>query len=149
MVAGLIARSQYRRGLGATERGDLDAVLRQFHPRCTLTFAGQTPLGATGLRAPAIRLWFERFLRLLPDPRFEVQRIAVSGPPWRQQLAAHVLIRSQVAGEPYENQFGHFLLLRWGRVVEDLVVEDTQRWERACERLIRAGHPEAGAAPLT
>ncbi len=90
----------------------------------------------------------DRFLRLLPDRRFEIQRLAVSGPPWNMQLGAHVLIRSSVS-TPYVNQFGHFLRLRWCRVVEDVVVEDSQRWERACTELVAAGLTEAAAPPLT
>ena len=144
-----IVRHRYRSGLDALERGDLPALLSQFHPDCTMTFAGDTPLGATGLRGGDLRAWFERFLRLLPDRRFEIRRFAVVGPPWHQRLAAHVVIRATVDGEPYENQFAHFLTLRWARVVEDLVLEDTQRWERACRRMAAAGNGEAGAPPLT
>jgi ketosteroid isomerase-like protein len=147
-VVGRITRSVYVGGLGAVERGDLDAALRLFHRDGTLRFIGDSPLGAQLSGHADIRAWFERFLRLLPSPRFEVQRVAVSGPPWRQQLAAHVLIRSTVAGEPYRNEFAHFLTLRWGKVVDDLVLEDTQTWARACRRLVDAGVAEAGEGPL-
>jgi ketosteroid isomerase-like protein len=147
--AAWIAARQYRRGLDAAERGDLDALLRQFDERCTLTFIGDSPLGARLHGRADIRRWFERFGRLLPSPRFEILRVVVAGPPWRQQLAAHVLIHSTVDGEPYRNQFAHFLTLRWARVVDDLVVEDTQMWERACRRLVAAGVAEAAAGPLT
>ncbi len=99
--------------------------------------------------ARRIRCWFERFRRLLPNPRFEIERLVISGPLWNQCLASHTVIRSTVDGEPYENQFGHFLRLRWGKVVDDLIIEDTQRWERACRRLIAAGVDEAAAAPMT
>lgn len=144
----VIVRSQYRKGLAAAARGDLDGLLRQFHHEATLTFAGDTPLGADSLSGADLRAWFERFLRLLPARRFEIQRLAVSGPPWNQQLGAHVVIRAVVDGEAYVNQFGHFLRLRWGKVVEDIIVEDTQRWARACDRLVAAGVAEAGAPPL-
>lgn len=144
-----VTRSVYAHGLTALERGDLDAVLARFHADCRLDFVGESPLGAR-LRGHAdIRAWFERFLRLLPDPRFEVRRVAISGPPWRQQLAAHVRIRSTVAGEPYENQFAHFLTLCWGKVVDDTILEDTQRWADACRGLVAAGVAEAAEGPLT
>ena len=143
-----ITRRIYRHGLTDLERGDLDALLARFAAGCTLTFVGDTPLGATAARDADIRRWFERFARLLPSPRFDVQRVVVSGPPWNQQLAAHVHIHGSVDGQPYENQFAHFLRLRWAKVVEDLVLEDTQQWERACRRLVAAGVEEAGAAPL-
>lgn len=149
MIAARIARRQYAKGLRSLERGDLETLLSQFHPDCRLTFVGDTPLGAEALQGPDVRRWFERFLRLLPDPRFDVRSAVVAGPPWDQRLAAHVRIHSTVAGQPYVNQFAHFLRLRWGRVVDDLVLEDTQRWDRACRRLSAAGVAEAAASPLT
>jgi hypothetical protein len=45
-----------------------------------------------------------------------------------------VIIGSRVAGEPYENQFAQFLALRWGKVAEDLILEDTATWEAASRR---------------
>ena len=93
--------------------------------------------------------WFERFRRLLPDPLFDVQRLVIGGPAWDQCIAAHVIIRSRVAGEPYENQFAQFLTLRWGRVVEDVILEDTATWEAASRRLAAAGDIEAAGPPLT
>ena len=96
-----------------------------------------------------LRRWFERFRRLLPDPSFEVQRLVIGGPVWNQRIAAHVIIRSRVAGEPYENQFAQFLTLRWGKVVEDLILEDTAIWEAASRRLAAAGNTEAAGPPLT
>ena len=143
-----ITRHLYLRGLGALERGDLDELLKQFESRCTLTFVGDTPLGAQLTSLSDIRRWFERFGRLVPKPRFEIQRLVVSGPPWNQRLASHVLIRSTVNGEPYQNQFAHFLTLHWGKVCDDLILEDTQMWERACQRLVAAGVAEAAEAPL-
>jgi ketosteroid isomerase-like protein len=143
-----ITRGQYLKGLHALERGDIDALLTQFHEQCTLTFVGDTPLGAQLSTRPEVRRWFERFLRMLPEPRFEIQRLVVSGMPWKLRLASHVVIRSRINGEPYENQFAHFLTLKWGKVVDDLVLEDTQMWARACERLAAAGVAEATAAPL-
>ncbi|GIG61067.1 hypothetical protein Lfu02_54390 [Longispora fulva] len=144
----LVARRQYRRGLDAVERGDLDALLAQFAADCTLTFVGDTPLGARLSGQHDLRRWFERFARLLPAPRFEIRRLVIAGPPWRQRLTAHVQIRGTVAGQPYLNQFAHFLTIRWGKVTDDLVLEDTQAWERACRRLAEAGMAEAAAGPL-
>ena len=143
-----IAAGQYRRGLDALERGDFDALLKQFDQQCSLTFIGDSPLGAQLRGRHDIRRWFERFQRLLPRPRFEIQRVLIGGPLWRQQLVAHVYIHSTINGEAYRNQFAHFLTLRWGKVVDDLVVEDTQMWERACRRLVDAGVAEAAEGPL-
>jgi ketosteroid isomerase-like protein len=144
-----VAARHYQRGLRAVERGDLDALLSQFSPQCTLRFIGDTPLGAELSGLADIRRWFERFARLLPAPRFEIRRLMIVGPPWQQRLAAHVAISSTVDGEPYRNEFAHFLAIRWGRVIDDLVLEDTQKWERACRRLVDGGVAEASAPGLT
>jgi ketosteroid isomerase-like protein len=144
-----VVRAQYLKGLRALERGDLDALLTQFDDRCHLRFVGDTPLGADLRTRHEVREWFSRFLRLLPDRTFEIQRLVVSGAPWKLRLASHVVIRGTVNGEPYENQFAHFLVLRWGRVIDDLILEDTQTWAAACERLLAAGVAEAGARPMT
>jgi ketosteroid isomerase-like protein len=143
-----IARGRYEKGLHALERGDIDALFTQFSEQCTFTFVGDTPLGASLATRADLRRWFERFGRMLPAPKFEIRRLVVSGPPWKLQLAAHVIIRGTVAGTPYENQFAHFLTLRWAKVTDDLILEDTQMWARACERLAAAGMAEATAAPL-
>ena len=147
-MAGRIAASTYLRGLAAVERGDFDQVLAQFRPDCELVFVSRTSLGARLSGKADLRRWFERFRRLLPDPLFDVQRLVIGGPVWDQHIAAHVIIRSRVAGEPYENQFAQFLTLRWGKVAEDLILEDTATWEAASRRLA-AGDTEAAAPPST
>ena len=144
-----IAASSYLRGLAAAERGDFDQVLTQFLPDCELVFVSRTALGARLSGKTDLRRWFERFRRLLPDPTFEVQRLVIKGPAWNQRIAAHVIIRSRVDGEPYENQFAQFLTLRWGKVLEDLILEDTATWEAASRRLAAAGNTEAAGPPLT
>ncbi|MEW9552014.1 nuclear transport factor 2 family protein [Nonomuraea sp. NPDC050783] len=147
-MIGRVAAAVYRRGLAALERGDIDALLANFRADCELIFISDTALGAHLSTRAGLRRWFERFGRLLPDPRFEIQRLVVAGPLWNQRLAAHVIIRSTVLGEPYQNQFAQFLTMRWGKVVEDLILEDTLTWHGASRRLVAAGHPEAGAGRL-
>src|SRR6516164_5118041 len=144
-----IAAGTFLRGLAAIERGDFDQVLRQFRPDCELIFVSRTALGARLSGRAGLLRWFERFGRLLPDPQFEVIRFVVGGPAWDQRIAAHVIIRSRVAGEPYQNQFAQFLTLRWGKVLEDLILEDTATWEAASRRLAAAGDIEAVGPPLT
>jgi len=148
-LAGRIAARTYLRGLAATERGDFDQVLSQFRPDCELVFIGRTALGARLSGQADLLRWFERFRRLLPDPSFDVRRLVIGGPVWNQRIAAHVIIRSRVAGESYQNQFAQFLTLRWGKVSEDLILEDTATWEAASRRLAAAGDLEAAGPPLT
>lgn len=143
-----IARRQYLRGLAHLEQGAFDELLAQFDPSCEFTFVGRSPLGARLRSREALRRWFARLHTLLPRPRFEVRELLVTGWPWALHLAARVVIRSTVAGEPYENQFAQFLRIHWGRVVWDYVLEDTQRFDGAVARLAAAGMAEATADPI-
>jgi ketosteroid isomerase-like protein len=143
-----IARRQYTRGLAALGRGDVESVLEQFAPNVRFVFVGDSPLGARLESREAVRAWFGRLFRLLPGARFEPQQVVIDGWPWDVRIAARVLIRSMVAGEPHTNEFCQFLRLRGGRVVWDYVMEDTQRFERACARLAAAGMAEATAPAI-
>lgn len=128
----VFVRRNYLAALRALEEGDLDALLKNFAPACELTFVGDGVLGADRLTGDDIRRWFERYLRLIPERSLQVERFASSGPLWHRQVAAHVLVRGRLAdGTPYSNQFAHFLEVRKGRIMSDLVLEDTQAWARA------------------
>lgn len=140
-----IARRQYLRGPADLEHGAFDDLLRQFEPSCEFTFVGRSPLGARLRSREALRRWFARLDILLPRPHFEVRELLVTGWPWALHLAARVVIRSTVAGEPHENEFAQILRIHWGRVVWDYVLEDTQRFEGAVARLVATGMAEATA----
>ncbi|MEA2574776.1 MAG: hypothetical protein QOH93_2074 [Chloroflexia bacterium] len=149
MIVSAIARRRYLRGLADLERHDLDALLAQFDDRCRFIFiSSNTPMGANLHSKEAVRRWFERLHRLLPNPRFDVKELVISGSPWDVRLAARVVIRSTVAGKPYANNFAQFIRLRRGRVVVDYIIEDTQRFEEACATLLAAGVQEAGAEQI-
>jgi ketosteroid isomerase-like protein len=148
-IVGAVARRRYKSGLAALERGDLDAFLAYFNDDLEFAFSGDSPLGTNLHSKRALRLWCERFHRLLPSPRFELQDVVVEGWPWDLTMAIRASIRSTVLGEPYRNEFGQFLRLRNLKVTKDFVIEDTQRFERLCRRLVAAGIAEAGADPIT
>jgi ketosteroid isomerase-like protein len=149
MIVSTIARRRYLRGLADLERRDIDALLAQFDERCRFIFvSSKTPMGADLHSKEAVRSWFERLHRLLPNPRFDVKELVISGWPWDLRLAARVVIHSTVVGKPYSNNFAQFIRLRLGRVVSDFVLEDTQRFEQACAELVAAGVEEAAAGPI-
>ena len=57
-------------------------VLASFAPRFEHAFLGEHALGGARHTLSATRRWYERLYRLLPDIRFDLRSIAVSGPPW-------------------------------------------------------------------
>jgi ketosteroid isomerase-like protein len=148
-IIGAVARRRYKTGLAALERGDLDHFLEYFNDNFEFFFSGESPLGTNLHSKPALRLWCERLHRLLSAPRFELHDVVVQGWPWDLTMAIRASIHSTALGEPYRNEFGQFLRLRNMKVTEDYVIEDTQRFERLCRRLVAAGVAEAGAGPIT
>jgi hypothetical protein len=94
-----------------------------------------------------------------PPDGFHIRAAAFQ--PVRAAYARHVLLEGPsldprgrralvvgCAGEPYENEFCQFLAFRWGRVERDYVLENIQRFERACRALTARGVEEASAPPL-
>lgn len=117
------ARATYR----ALSRGDYEQVVRSFSPDALLTFPGNHALGGTYEGREAIRGWFERLYATFPDLRLDPDTILVNGYPWDTVVATRFRATATApGGRPYVNEGMQFLRLRWGRVVEDALYEDTQ-----------------------
>ena len=88
---------------------------------------------------------------MLPDLSFEITDIAVSG--WPNDTTATARWRAHATfadgGEPYRNDGVHVVSLRWFKIVDMDVYQDTQRLGEALDRQARAGVDEAAAPPLT
>lgn len=89
----------------------------------------------------------------VPHPsgvRFEPTEIVVAGGPWNTVVTTRLRITATLpGGSDYANEGVQFLRLRWGKVVEDHIYEDTQKIARALEHLAQTGLDEATAAPLS
>jgi ketosteroid isomerase-like protein len=51
-------------------------------------------------------------------------------------------------GKSYQNQISQTIRIRWGRIVEIMTLEDTQKLVQALQVQLEAGIAEAGAAPI-
>ena len=139
-----VARNAFRR----LNSGDYEAVLRMFAADSVFAFPGEHALAGV-LRGDDARRWFERAHRVFPGHQIEPQDIVVSGPPWNTIVATHFLIRAPLpSGRTYVNEGMQFLRLRWGRVLEDRLFEDSQALSRALDQVASAGITEAHAPPL-
>jgi hypothetical protein len=64
--------------------------------------------------------------------------VLVNGWPWRTVVASHLVITTTLPdGSPYRNEGMQLLRLRWGRVVEDLIFEDTLKLDAVLRRFAR------------
>lgn len=130
-ITAKITRSVWRK----IAEGDLEAAFKMADRNMTFEFVGDTPISARLTGSDRFRAWFEDALVKFPGLRFDVVDVLVGGWPWNTRVAVRLEISATLQdGTPYRNVGVQFLRLRWGRMVDDWVVEDTLALQRACER---------------
>jgi len=145
-----IVRQIVRRAFRRLSAGDYEAVLARFAPTVAFRFSGDHAMGGELYGVPEVRAWFQRVYRLFPGIGFEPLAIVVQGWPWNTVAATRFRVRAPLhGGRPYANEGMQFLRLRWGRVVEDCLYEDTHALVEVFHDLARQGQAEALAPPLT
>ena len=123
-----IVRRIVRGGFRALSMGNYEQVLRQFHSQVVLSFAGSSLIGGEHHGIEAARVWFAQLFSLFPGLQFTVHTVIIQGWPWNTHVATRFsLIAPHPDGHPYENEGMQFLRLRWGKVMEDRLYEDTQK----------------------
>jgi ketosteroid isomerase-like protein len=141
----MIVRSRLRRAYRQMSSGDYESVLKRFSPSVVFEFAGSHELGGELRGLDAVRPVFRRIFDRFPDLRLEPQAIVVNGMPWNTVVAVRFTVSATVAGEPYRNEGMQFARLRFGRVVEDRLYEDTQKLATALERIAEDRSPVTAA----
>ncbi|WP_327145602.1 nuclear transport factor 2 family protein [Nocardia sp. NBC_01327] len=130
-----IVRALVRRTWRRVGAGDFDAAVAMTAPDVRFRFLGDTPLGADVRGRQAFRDWFDRFERELPGVRLDLVDVVANGWPWRTTVAAQLRASATLAdGTPYRNTAIQWLTLRWGRLTDDLVLEDTLALDAALRR---------------
>ena len=145
-----IVAMQVRKAFAEISAGNWEAMVAGMAPAFTYRFYGDHALSGERHTHDALRRWWERCFRLLPNTRFEVQDIVVAGWPWNTRVATAVTVHVGVVdGSRYENVVHQFLRLRWGKITEVRTLEDTAVLEKTLDRLAAAGYAEAHASPIT
>jgi ketosteroid isomerase-like protein len=141
-----IVKRIVRRTFGRLSQGDYEAVVKQFGPDSRFLFSGAHELGGERRGPDAVREWFRQMLGLFPGIRIEPRDVVVNGWPWNTVVATHLEISATLAdGRPYRNEGMQLLRLRWGRVVEDLIFEDTLKLDQELRRMAPVEPQEAAA----
>ena len=123
-----IVRRTIRSGFRALSMGDYEHVVRQFHPQVVFSFAGPAPLGGERIGVAAVRAWFQHLFIYFPGIQFTVQNVIVQGWPWNTLVATRLAIAAPRSdGSEYRNEAMQLLRLRWGKVTEDRLQEDTYK----------------------
>lgn len=133
----------------AINRGDPAPVVSSFADRADHVMIGDHALGGRRMSRGAIAAWYDRLFRLLPDIRFDLHRIDVSGPPWatlatvewRESNSATDGVRTSATGV-------HLVHIRWGRMTRLVILTDTAKLKATLDRIAAKGTAEAAAAPI-
>jgi ketosteroid isomerase-like protein len=145
-----IVRNRIRSLFAAVNRGDADPVLGAFARKFEHRFLGEDhALGGSRTSLEQTREWYRRLYRLLPDLHFDLDKIAVSGPPWNTVVVVDWLeTNSGTDGVRTWNRGIHVVHISWGKVSRLVICPDTVGLKATLDRLFAAGNTEAHAPPL-
>jgi ketosteroid isomerase-like protein len=108
-------------------RRDVEAVLSRFADDVHFRFGGDHALAADLRGRDALRAWFGRAFELIPDLRFDVDDVIVTGVPWRVRAITRYRAEGTAGdGRLFAYTGVQFVTIRWGAVTEDLLYPDTQ-----------------------
>ena len=101
-------------------------------------FVGHTAFGADLRGRDAFLAWFRAAAERLPGLTFEVRDVVVGGWPWNTRVAVRLAISAPLPdGTTYGNEGVQWLRRRWGRMVDDWVLEDTIALQQALDQTAR------------
>ena len=132
-------RALLRRNVEALRAGDVGPLLSCYTRDARLVFPGSHSWGREYRGRDEIEGFLQRFVaeRL----QGEIADVLVDGPPWRTRIAVQF---NDEARDPdgtvvYANRALIYARLRWGRIVDEEVYEDTQKVAAFDEHLAARG----------
>lgn len=131
-----IVAAKARRAWRKIAEGDRSAATSIARPDIHFQFVGDTPLGADIRGVEGFEQWFDDAVARVPGLSFEVHDVLVGGWPWDTRVAVRLGISAPLPdGDTYRNVGVQWLRLRWGRIVDDWVLEDTLALTKMLDRL--------------
>jgi ketosteroid isomerase-like protein len=145
----LIFKQQVTKGFQNISRANFDSVLSLFAPDIHFTFVGDHALGGDWHSRAMAKRWFERVHRLFPDLQLTPKQIRVAGWPWDVTVVTQFEVQATLPDKSrYRNAGVQILRIRWGKIVDDYLIEDTQLLSTALAQIAASGNEEAAAGPL-
>ncbi len=121
-----IARPFVRRAYGHLNRADVEAVVAAFRDDGMFSFPGAHELAGVYRGRDELRQFFGRLFEWFPGLTFELDDLAVSGPPWRMRLWVRYHDSAARSGVSWLGHGTQYAQLRWGRLRTDYIANDTQ-----------------------
>ena len=86
MIYSSIVKKRIRQAFDDVNNRRWDELMASITPRVHHRFGGVHAIGGERHDRDALRLWFERLARVLPNLHLEINDIWVKGPPWRTMV---------------------------------------------------------------
>ncbi|MBV9464499.1 MAG: hypothetical protein JO206_07400 [Solirubrobacterales bacterium] len=122
-----LAKQVISYAMSRTRAGDIGPTLRLEADHVRFTFPGRSSWGGVMEGKGEVERWLRRLTRVgiqtYPD------EVLVKGFPWRMTVCVrgHDHLRSSAGETVYENRFVIWGRMRWGRITEYEVYEDTEK----------------------
>ncbi len=101
-------------------------IAAMFRDDGVLAFSGDHMLGGERRGPAAVSAWFAQLFATFPDLAIDPLAVIVAGPPWATSVATRFSVTATLPdGARYANEGMQYLRLRFGRIVEDRLYEDT------------------------
>jgi ketosteroid isomerase-like protein len=149
MLYSSIVKKRIRQAFDHVNNRRWDDLMKSIAPKVHHRFGGAHAIGGERHDSQALRRWFERLARVLPNLHLEINNIWVTGWPW------HTMVFVQwdgtatlLNGGGYSQHAIHVITLRWGKIHALDVFEDSQEVARALAAQAAAGLEEAVAEPI-
>ncbi len=131
-----IVASIVRQGFIDISAGQFENVLAKFAPNIVFSFLGDHALGGEKHGLEAVRKWFAQIHGFFPNLRITPTSIVVSGWAWNTVVITHFTVQASLPNATqYNNQGLQILRIRWGKIVEDRLFEDTAKLQNALQQL--------------
>ncbi|MEO8609675.1 MAG: nuclear transport factor 2 family protein [Chloroflexota bacterium] len=146
----LIFKQQVTKGFANISKANFEAVLSLFAEDIHFTFVGNHALGGDWHDRAMAKRWFERVHRLFPDLQLRPKQIRVAGWPWDVTVTTQFAITATLPDKSqYRNEGVQILRIRWGTIVSDYLIEDTQLLSTALAQIASRGNVEAAEGRLS
>jgi ketosteroid isomerase-like protein len=140
-----LARPMLMKNLARLNSGDPGPVLRMDAPDVHFRFPGESSWAAELQTAEQHAAWVARFVEA--GIQLEPDQVVVQGPPWHMTMCVRgtSFLVGPHGARIYPNRFVMWGHLRWGRLKDYEVYEDTQATARLDAFLAASGR--SGSAP--
>jgi len=144
-----IVKQLVKKSFGLVNERRFDELVKDMALNVRHSFAGDHALGGVRNDQAAVRAWLGRLARLTPNLYITVNQINVQGWPHNTLVIVRwTATATLLNGDPYVNKGVHFITLKWGKVMELDVYEDTLVVYRGLEKQYAAGIKEAHAPQI-